>query len=161
QGGVCMGSNEVICTATDQCHDLGVCDTLTGVCSNPAKPNGQGCDDGDGCTQLDTCIAGTCTGSDPVICAPLDQCHNAGTCDSASGTCSNPPKTDGTSCTDGNGCTLGDVCNGGICRSGADKDCADNTVCTDDFCSVPSGTCVHTPISRPCDDGNPCTTEDF
>lgn len=73
QGGVCTGGAPVTCSALDQCHDVGVCDPLTGACSNPAKPEGAACDDGDGCTGPDACTAGTCTGLpsciDPFLCA--------------------------------------------------------------------------------------------
>ena len=31
QSGVCVGSNPVVCTALDQCHNVGVCDPTTGV----------------------------------------------------------------------------------------------------------------------------------
>ena len=102
QAGRCVGANPVVCTASNQCHDAGVCDPATGACSDPAKPDGTMCNDGDACTKTDTCQAGTCTGANPVVCTALDQCHDAGTCDPVSGTCSNPNKVDGTTCTDGN-----------------------------------------------------------
>ena len=41
--GVCSGT-AVVCTASDQCHNAGVCNPQTGVCSNPTKPQGTGCD---------------------------------------------------------------------------------------------------------------------
>ncbi|MCC7386067.1 MAG: hypothetical protein IT384_29735 [Deltaproteobacteria bacterium] len=61
--GVCTG-DPLTCTALDQCHVPGVCDAMTGVCSNPPAAsccgdgviaNGDVCDDGnmlsgDGCT---------------------------------------------------------------------------------------------------------------
>src|SRR5439155_22580950 len=49
--GSCSGANPVTCTASDQCHDVGTCSSLTGTCSNPAKPNGSACNDGNACTQ--------------------------------------------------------------------------------------------------------------
>src|SRR5207247_365741 len=85
QSGVCTGSNAVVCTALDQCHDVGTCNTGTGVCSNPPKANGTSCNDGNSCTQTDTCQGGSCTGSNPVTCTPSDQCHIAGVCDPATG----------------------------------------------------------------------------
>src|SRR5204862_3053768 len=33
------------CTPTDQCHDAGTRDPITGVCSNPAKATGSACND--------------------------------------------------------------------------------------------------------------------
>src|SRR5204862_6223641 len=80
----------VPCAAADQCHAAGVCDPATGTCSNPAKPDGAACDDGSACTRTDTCQAGTCTGTNPVVCAPADQCHTAGRFHSTNVTCSNP-----------------------------------------------------------------------
>ena len=59
-------------------------------CSNPTKADGTPCNDGNACTQTDTCQAGTCTGANPVTCAAPDQCHDAGTCNPATGVCSNP-----------------------------------------------------------------------
>src|SRR6185436_1253036 len=38
-----------------------------------------------------------------------------GTCDAATGNCSNPGKLDGVGCDDGNSCTTGDACSGGVC----------------------------------------------
>src|SRR5439155_1218388 len=100
QAGLCTGTNLVVCTAADQCHDAGTCDPATGACSNPAKPDGAACNDGNACTRTDSCQAGVCTGTNPVVCAAADQCHDAGTCDPATGACSNPAKPDGTTCND-------------------------------------------------------------
>jgi hypothetical protein len=62
-GGSCVLLSTVTCTALDQCHVAGICDPGNGVCSNPNKPDGQACNDGDICTQIDQCVAGVCTGS--------------------------------------------------------------------------------------------------
>jgi hypothetical protein len=84
------------------------------MCSNPVKPDGAACNDGNACTQTDTCQAGTCSGT-TVQCTALDQCHAAGTCDPATGRCSNPVSVDGTACNDGNACTQTDTCRAGVC----------------------------------------------
>src|SRR5207247_710114 len=107
-------SNSVVCSAQDQCHNAGTCDTSTGICSNPAKADGSACNDGNACTQTDTCQSGTCTGSNPVTCTASDQCHVAGTCDTATGICSNPAKAAGTICgtTPAGACAAAPVCNG-------------------------------------------------
>src|SRR6185295_10772344 len=96
QSGICVGKSPVTCTALDQCHVAGTCAPATGTCSNPTKADGTSCNDGNACTQTDTCKAGACGGANPVTCAALDQCHVAGTCDTTSGLCSNPAKADGT-----------------------------------------------------------------
>src|SRR5436190_355078 len=44
----------VTCAPADQCHDAGVCAPTTGLCSNPTRPDGASCDDGNACTQTDT-----------------------------------------------------------------------------------------------------------
>ena len=113
-GSACNDGNA--CTQTDTCQagtlrrrepgrlrgvaisatTAGTCDPATGVCSNPTRPTARACNDGNACTQTDTCQAGACTGGDPVDCAARDQCHVAGTCNPATGACSNPTEADGT-----------------------------------------------------------------
>lgn len=62
------------------------------------RADGTPCDDGSACTRTDTCQAGACVGTDPVVCAAQDQCHAPGLCASGTGLCSNPPVGDGTTC---------------------------------------------------------------
>lgn len=181
----------VVCSAQDQCHDVGTCEPTTGMCSNPNKPddtpcddtlictdndvctagqcagtalscddselctddscdpgtgcvhapNTLACDDGSACTQTDQCSGGSCVGSDPVVCTALDQCHDAGTCDPANGTCSNPSKANGVACDDADGCTVDEVCTAGACGGGAARNCNDDVACTVDGCSA--GACTH------------------
>jgi hypothetical protein len=57
---LCAG---VVCSAADACHQAGICDPATGLCSDPPAPDGSPCDDGDICTMSDTCEAGSCTGA--------------------------------------------------------------------------------------------------
>ncbi len=141
QSGVCVGGNPVSCPAPAACHLPGTCSPATGICSNPIAANGSFCNDGNACTQTDTCQSGTCTGSNPVVCPPPDQCHAAGNCIVATGTCTNPIKVNGTPCNDGNSCTVADACVGGTCSGntpaetcdGQDNDCNgipdDNCTC--------------------------------
>ncbi len=135
QGGACVPANEgAACTADanectqDQC--------VAGTCSHPAVSNGTLCNDGTACTRSDTCQGGACTGADPVVCTAKDVCHVAGSCDPATGTCSDPAKPDASPCTDdGNACTI-DACTAGVCTHG----------------SVATG--------MACDDGDKCTQTD-
>jgi hypothetical protein len=86
------------------------------VCSAATpKADGTSCSDGSACTQTDTCQTGACVGSNPVVCPPLDQCHDAGVCDPGSGICSDPNRIDGTACNDGDATTCNDVCTTGVC----------------------------------------------
>jgi len=160
--GSCAGT-PVVCTALDQCHDVGVCDSRTGVCSNPAKTNGSTCDDGNRCTQTDTCQDGVCVGGNPVVCTASDQCHDAGTCDPATGVCSNPAKSDGTSCSDDNACTQTDTCQSGVCTPGTDVVCDPPDQCHEaGICNPTTGECEYAPKQDGtlCDDGNACTQTD-
>ena len=163
QAGACVGSNPVLCAAFDQCHGVGACNSATGACSNPELPNGAPCSDGNACTQTDSCMAGTCTGTSPVVCAALDQCHLAGSCDSDSGACSNPTKTDGSACTDGNACTQSDTCQLGVCIGSSPVACAALDQChVAGTCDSASGVCSNPTKSNgsACSDGNSCTQSD-
>ncbi|MBK8997394.1 MAG: hypothetical protein IPM35_16825 [Myxococcales bacterium] len=146
QAGTCTGSNPIVCTASDQCHDPGICDSGTGVCSNPAKPDGSSCDDANACTQSDSCQAGSCTGSNPVVCTALDQCHLPGTCSPSTGTCSNPPKPNGSACDDSSACTSGETCTAGSCGGGTPVATDDGNPCTADACDPQAGV-SHTPVA--------------
>jgi uncharacterized protein (TIGR03382 family) len=154
--GACAAGTPVVCPAPDQCHTAGACDPTTGVCSNPAKPDGAGCDDGDACTTMDSCMAGVCTGKNPVTCPSGDQCNDPGTCDPATGTCSGGPKADGTHCVDSNGCTVGDTCQGGVCTGGPPLACTPIDACHEaGTCTEALGTCTtpNKPDDTPCPGG--------
>ena len=163
QSGVCTGGNPVVCPAPNQCHDPGTCNPATGSCSNPTKFDGSTCNDGNACTQSDTCETGVCTGGNLVVCPTPDQCHDAGTCNPASGTCSNPAKPDGTTCNDGNACTQTDACQTGVCRGTNAVVCTAQDQCHDaGTCNPATGTCSN-PVKfegAACDDGNDCTIAD-
>jgi len=66
----------------------------------------------------------------------------------------------GSACEDGDLCTVFDECGeGGVCLSGPPPSCDDVNFCTNDTCE-PSVGCVFEPFEGPCDDGNPCTTNE-
>jgi hypothetical protein len=80
-GGVCLGTERTVCNASDQCHVAGVCDALSGACSDPPKPDGSACEDGAVCTVADSCQAGVCVSGGPGpdtdgdgVCNALDVC---------------------------------------------------------------------------------------
>jgi hypothetical protein len=60
--GVGCSHSTIGCVASDSCHNPGTCDPVTG-CSNPAKPDGASCDDGNACTSNETCSGGVCSGT--------------------------------------------------------------------------------------------------
>jgi hypothetical protein len=163
QSGICTGSTVVVCSATDACHDAGTCAPATGVCSNPAKANGSPCTDANACTQADTCQAGSCAPGSPVVCAPLDQCHDAGLCNPANGACGNPNGPDGRTCSDGDACTQTDACQSGLCAGASPVVCTAIDACHDiGTCSSATGVCSNPAAAdgTPCDDANDCTAND-
>ncbi|HEX8952182.1 MAG TPA: hypothetical protein VF945_10085, partial [Polyangia bacterium] len=80
------------CMASDACH-AATCDPTSHTCTQTAL-TGTACSDGNACTLNDTCQAGTCMPGTAKICQAIDQCHAAGTCDPASGSCSMPALAD-------------------------------------------------------------------
>lgn len=161
-GGVCVSGSPTLCNAIDECHDPGVCNPGTGQCTTPIKSNGTACNDEDQCTQVDTCQNGVCTGAAPKSCPATDQCHDNGTCDPATGNCSNPSKPNGAPCNDLNACTPVDTCQNGLC-GGIEKICPAVDQCHDlGVCNPLTGDCS-TPAKQngtPCSDGTLCTQED-
>jgi hypothetical protein len=155
QSGSCIGSSPVVCTPLDQCHDAGTCDPAVGLCSNPAKADGTVCSDGNFCTQSDSCLSGTCLGSDPIVCSALSQCHDAGICNPATGVCSNPAKANGTACDDGNACTQTDTCMSGVCTGSGVVQCTAQDECHDVGVCDPVTGCSNPekPYGTPCTNG--------
>ena len=149
-GGSCDDNNP--CTA-DSC-------SANGTCAH-APLDGIACNDGNACNGSEMCRAGTCAAGTPVVCTASDQCHNAGTCDQATGMCSNPAKADGATCNDGNACTDTDVCRAGSC-GGAPKTCTPSDQChIAGVCDPTTGTCSNpVAVGKTCDDGNTCTMND-
>ena len=136
-GDLCNGSE--VCNAAGACvagtptatddHNPCTADSCNPATGEAVHTNDDGaiCSDGNACTRVDACRAGACVGSDPVVCAALDQCHTAGTCDPSNGVCSTPNAANGTSCSDGSGCTQSDTCQNGTCTSGAAVTCQNGT----------------------------------
>src|SRR5205823_2461494 len=135
QTGACVSSNPVVCTPQDQCHNAGTCNPATGMCSNPAKPDGSACTDGNACTRTDACQSGVCTGGNPVVCPAPDQCHDAGTCNPATVMCSNPVKPNGSACFPTRRSSDLDTCQTGACVSSNPVVCTPQDQCHD------AGTC--------------------
>jgi cysteine-rich repeat protein len=138
--GACHGSARDCSDVGDQCHS-GTCDEAGDQCVATPLPNDTPCNDGDACTRTDTCQGGACTGANPVVCAPLDVCHTAGTCNPATGTCSNPSRPNNSPCDDADACTSADSCQGGVCQGltvagccRTDVECDDGFACTEDRC---------------------------
>lgn len=161
-GDACRCLN-VTCQAIDQCHVIGDCSPTTGLCSNPPKSDETPCDDNNACTQADTCQAGLCVGTNPIVCPVPDQCHVIGSCDPATGQCSNPPKPDETSCNDSNACTQTDACQAGLCVGTNPIVCPIPDQChLAGSCDPTTGSCSNPTADdgTRCNDGNGCTKTD-
>lgn len=161
-GGVCGGLPRDCSSAGDACNQ-GVCDSGAGACVALPVANGTPCDDDNACTQLDSCVGGTCVGDDPIECPPSSQCHAAGACDPETGVCSNPPLPDGTPCHDANACTQSDTCQSGNCIGAEPVVCSPLSDChLAGVCDPTTGDCSDpiAPNGTPCDDGDACTQTD-
>ena len=102
-------------------------------------------------------------GASPVVCAASDQCHDPGTCDPASGGCSNPASADGTSCADGNACTRNDACQAGACVGADPVTCIASDQCHEPgTCNPADGVCFSPAKAdgAACSDGDGCTQSD-
>ncbi|MCB9740856.1 MAG: DUF1566 domain-containing protein, partial [Deltaproteobacteria bacterium] len=97
------------------------------------------CDDGDNCTDPDTCVGGACKGG-AKACDDGQPC-TVDTCDKVKGCLFTAQE--GVACEDGDPCTAGDVCASGVCKTGAATDCSDDNACTTDACDTASGGCTH------------------
>jgi len=166
QAGTCTGAAPAICTASDACHNPGICNPATGICDEGSfKPDGTQCNDGNACTQVDSCQAGACVGTSPVVCSAADDCHIPGSCDQATGVCgTGAEKPNGTQCNDGNACTQVDSCQTGACVGTSPVVCTAADDCHDPgSCDQATGVCgmgAEKPDGTQCSDGNACTQVD-
>ena len=102
----CMNTpDNDLCYDDNMCTD-DICDLQTG-CINPPTAQGTPCDDGNACTEADTCSDGVCTGI-PVICDDGNPC-TTDYCDAGTGSCVFQPLA-GEVCDDGDDCTVDDTC---------------------------------------------------
>ena len=110
--GVCKGKQKTC--LKNQCN-TGLCNTSTGQCI----PKTGGCEDGNKCTQSDTCKNGVCIPGTQKSCS-AKQCYTA-KCSAYSGACVYTPYSGG-SCNDSNSCTVNDTCLLGSCKGSYTKD---------------------------------------
>jgi hypothetical protein len=148
--GPCVPENDNNACTTDTCNAQGQ-QIHTPVAAGTTCSDGNACNGAEICNATGQCLAGT-----PVVCTASDQCHNAGTCDTSTGVCTNPSKPNGTACTDGDACTQPDTCQSGSCSSGAPVSVDDGNPCTADACNSTTGV-THTllPAGTSCADQDP------
>jgi hypothetical protein len=162
---VCPASPAWACKKNSECSDgnpctIDRCDHASRTCSHVPATNGTTCNDSNACTRTDTCQAGVCVGANPKTCVASDQCHAAGTCDPATGQCSNPVVADGTACTDYDLCTQTDVCQAGACVGGNPIICTAIDAChLVGTCEPTTGVCSNPPKNAAvCTPVDQCTT---
>jgi hypothetical protein len=105
----------------DDCDDANPCtdDSCDVAIGCLHVPHAGACDDGNACTALDTCQAGVCVGTNPVVCGTPALCQAAGVCEPTTGVCHFGNAPDGTTCSDGELCTTGETCQAGVCTPAA------------------------------------------
>ncbi len=121
-----------VCYAHGQAHASGcaTCDVNVSTSSLTPVANGTTCNDGNPCTQTDTCQNGACVGGNPIICLVINDPCNSWACNPANGQCASTPKPLGTSCSNFSPCDGGEICNGqGSCVAGAPIDCGPCNAC--------------------------------
>ena len=137
--GACLG-HALDCGVLTSACAAGRCDPATGACVADPVPNGAPCEDGQLCTEGDTCQSGLCTGTPRPCEGTADGCQ-VGVCDEATGACALAPALEGTPCDDNNLCTTGDVCVGGACGAAA-VDCLVPGACYVAACEPANGACL-------------------
>ena len=157
--------NTEVDTVENPCDDNNPCtdDTMgdDGQCQH--TNNTASCDDGNLCTQTDVCQDGLCIGSNSVECVAQDQCHDIGTCDPATGVCTNPAKENGTACDDENLCSQTDTCEEGFCVGSNNVVCEAIDQCHEAGACVPATDECTEPMKADdtvCDDADETTGND-
>ncbi len=152
--GGCIAGQPKDCNDGNPCT-LDKCDIDSGKCI--AKTGDLPCDDGNACTEGDTCTSGVCKPKTFIVCNDGNTCTND-SCDTKTGKCVYAPNA--FNCTDGNACTYNDACTGGGCK-GTAISCNDGNLCTSDSCDSVKG-CQYVAANQgvSCTDGNACTDSD-
>jgi RHS repeat-associated protein len=172
--GHCGAGGPVECAPPVACYGPGICDPAFGGCYYPQLSVGTSCDDQNACTESATCDSTVicfedfcfedfgCKGHDPVTCSPSNDCRVA-SCDPATGSCGEVPKTNGVTCSDNDSCTQVDTCQGGACIGASPIVCEALDSChTAGTCNPATGSCgvLAKADGASCDDGSSCTSGD-
>jgi cysteine-rich repeat protein len=125
-GGIVEG-----CDDEDPCTD----DTCDGTDGCVHTPNTAPCEDGNACTEGDSCIDGTCESGSPVSCFDDNPC-TLDTCNLSIG-CVNVPNVN---CDDGIACTV-DTCTpeAGCIHTPDNGSCSSGEQCVTDVCDISAG----------------------
>lgn len=159
QNGACGGGSETSCEALDNCHNAGVCNPQTGLCSNPAKENGSACGNGNACDGSEVCQEGQCQSGTPVATDDNNPC-TVDYC-GEDGLAHHDNVENGTSCNnDENACNGVNTCQSGECvQTTSPVTCEATDSChTAGICDTQSGTCSNPAKENGsvCGDENAC-----
>jgi hypothetical protein len=149
--GACLGSSPLACDDGDVC----TADSCSPSDGCVTELNEAPCDDGDVCTSQSVCDGGECAGVKAFVCDDGNPCTDD-SCDVNTGCVFSYNEAP---CEDGGLCTAKSQCSAGQCAVIELVECDDDNTCTDDLC-VPASGCIHPSNVAPCDDGEPCTTDD-
>ena len=143
KAGTCAGV-KADCDDKNACTD-DLCDVATGECAHTAL--GGACDDGDDCTENDTCVGGVCEGTANCPCTVTKDCEKFNS---------------------GNPCKGSYVCQDLVCKidpkSAFKCDTAGLGACEIAQCVAENGTpsckIVNVENGKACSDGSECTSDD-
>ena len=154
-GGDCYSDGQL--SPNDPCE---LCNPTLSNSTFSTASDGTSCEDGNACTEDETCDAGSCTGGTTINCDDSNECTND-TCSPMIG-CQNFAEPNGTLCDDGDLCTTASECQLAVCVGTANVDCSGTgDQCNAGMCDPATGNCTTMPLDGiTCDDGNNCTTMD-
>ncbi len=151
----CVDENDCL----DALGSAGLCKAfvcVAGLCEIQTEADGQACDDGNECNKNTACLQGACLGQE-INCDDTNPC-TTDSCDPTKGCTYEADNI--AACSDGDPCTINDSCLDGACKAGAPNDCADDNVCTNNYCDTATGDCIAEAVAGDCDDGDACTKPD-
>jgi len=159
RSGLCV-PEEVVCEDGVFCT-LDSCDVETGECAFLSEIlEGEPCEDGNICTENDSCVQGECKAGTAKNCDDGEVC-TFDECFWVTGMCTHDGgPVAGAICDDGNLCTDLDRCGAGECQG--DPKCTDDNPCTEESCDSGTGSCGGSILldDISCSDGDPCTHSD-
>ncbi len=151
---VCFGQTDATaCDDGEDCTQLDTCQA--GMCvGDNTKADGATCSDYNGCNYGDACFAGVCKPTAPTVCNAHDDCIQMLGCDAELGMCIALELNDGTACDPQTECIKSPTCNQGKCV-GDDIVCSPPAEChLQATCNPINGACNESPAP----DGTPCAT---
>jgi hypothetical protein len=150
ESGICFGTNPVVCTASDQCHDAGSCDPGYGHLLESVRAGRHPVRRTSTSARWTTCApAASARVRHLAICNDGNPCTTDGCEPTSTGGCFVVPN-DAASCSDGDACTLGDHCVAGTCVKGSTPlSCDDDQVCTGDQCVTAMNGCFYIDLETP------------